>query len=1319
MATSAPKRMKQIRRQLQIEKIASGIYSVEAGRLTIIAQIVDVKTRQELARKVVTGKADDVLELQRRLSAELMSWFTKTPARQILPTLSVWTRSLPAMKALYEGMDLYDQGRYAEGWLKFRQASRKDPAYIEARYWVGKMYYFMARYEHARRAIEKFVYMDRYHPRVGDAIVEYVHTFENLDLPPQTLLQLYSDLGKRYPDVVIPNYSAWYKRRGATSGDWLEERSAEVLAGMGRYEESVRLSGPAFNMTSVHNSFSLACAIAHNAQTGKTLGLKELMRQPQYFSTRSSFMRFGDRSKEQTSLLNASATPIRILGAKYHNIDKNAMFCRTSQGKTFFLSAPSGSVFKSLCFYPIAKGDDGIMEIKIGRADGKNKFLWVGSETLPVAAGKGLRWDKIPRLGYLRASWSIRVADKRSGRAIMVTGVKIVAKFAKIGSHGAVDAACRNTSSFRVEVDGIPTRHYPGVIGLLSPGHHTLKFCPVEPGTPFDAWTTKVAVQPGKVTKVTGRLPWKKDSPWSSWSAIRIGREGSGNNSFRDRNRHPPAIHVDGEAIRMVWSRGGDLWWSSSSDGVTFSPPAKLALPVSSAWNESSPGILRDESGRFVLTFLSNRSGQHTTAAYISWSRDFIHWSAPSIIIDRSYRNINILQDNRGRFILAGISGRTVQIHASRDGCRWEALAKLRTPGGRGCPSIDAARILQRDDGRYELWAASLCSLAGRKTDIVWRYISNDARDWAGPVVVVSRERKRTCSLDIAPVHVQGRTLFWLLTYYSLSYKSSVSLFSEGAGGAWYESQPVAGLVPGPTSITHHRRWGYLAAWTLRHSHEWLPRFTRPADGPFLMRGDDIEKPFQPMSLVKVSTPKVEPVRLKPARTAIGELTYVACDTRNHGKPMKEKSVCGDMFYRGHFLFTRDAGQFTKPAPGSGTVSPNAVVVSLKLGLSNVKVAIDSTDPKGLHPNVARVDLTGKGNFKEAYVLKVKRAYRIHVDTYDFKKGFRYYFEQNPLNVRVGQRTVPVVARCQYFKGESSRCWLRLELGGYAEGRCRFGDKTYKVRLFDTNENLRVNDPPVPIVENGKVVGVKAIDTVFVDLGNGEYATGFYGQPIFVNGRFYKVEVSETGLKVSAGLVEGKTGMVRIDHPFWRAWFVSKDRVLTLSGGKEPAPIPPGRYTILKYTEFITANRTRPRGYIRILNYKIHFRNEVRAGTRSYSADIAAGKTTDVAAGSPLVGTIRFTQKGNIVYFRIHCTDALGNGITGAQASSGVNAFGPTIEIIDNQGKTIHKIKTTWGISAYHADWRKPEGFKGTFKVSTSGNGIFPVKVRQATLTFE
>ena len=124
----------EIRKALKIDLLVSGFYTIKGDDIEVIAQVVNVESRKEVARKTLAGKTGEILDVQKRLSAELLAWFLGEPAEKILPQLPVWSRSIDATRGLYEGIDLYDQGRYEEAWLKFRQARRSDPAFLEAHY---------------------------------------------------------------------------------------------------------------------------------------------------------------------------------------------------------------------------------------------------------------------------------------------------------------------------------------------------------------------------------------------------------------------------------------------------------------------------------------------------------------------------------------------------------------------------------------------------------------------------------------------------------------------------------------------------------------------------------------------------------------------------------------------------------------------------------------------------------------------------------------------------------------------------------------------------------------------------------------------------------------------------------------------------------------------------------------------------------------------------------------------------------------------------------------------------------------------------------
>ena len=70
---------------------------------------------------------DEISELDKLAQTELLAWFTDRPAEQILPELPVWTRSVPASKALYQGMHLYDSGRYERGVADVPPRCRSGP----------------------------------------------------------------------------------------------------------------------------------------------------------------------------------------------------------------------------------------------------------------------------------------------------------------------------------------------------------------------------------------------------------------------------------------------------------------------------------------------------------------------------------------------------------------------------------------------------------------------------------------------------------------------------------------------------------------------------------------------------------------------------------------------------------------------------------------------------------------------------------------------------------------------------------------------------------------------------------------------------------------------------------------------------------------------------------------------------------------------------------------------------------------------------------------------------------------------------------------
>jgi hypothetical protein len=714
------------------------------------------------------------------------------------------------MKALYEGMDLYDQGRYAEAWLRFRQASRQDRQYVEAQYWVGKMYYFMDRYEHARLALERFVYLDAAHPRLGDAIVEYVHTYEKLDTAAETLLALYQGLAERYPEGLVWATDGTGARTEVPLRTWTVNRRGALLMQLGRYEEALALG-------------LFEGRLARHAVTGAPFEASE---QSGWF--------FFEGSTEPQERRRTFDLPPKVAGQARRRADPwKYRGTRDREEVLLHLCAPPGYAFQAVRVCPEVKGGEaeaGAILVPYGveegtRGDpppGRRRGPWPAAE----AGRDGFRWDRPGLSGLLRARLWIAAQSPDSDTAALAA-VRVAATLTGLVNPGALDVWCDGASGFYVEVDGALARQYAGLVGPLSEGTHTVTFLPQKAESPYRPWSTEATVRPGQVTRVVGRLQWKPDSPWQTWQASSVGPEYAGHQvEAYAANAGPPAVLAEESGLRLVWSYGGDLWWSASADGAAFSAPQKVPLPVSSGWLEIRPKLLRDRSGRFILTFLSDRDGRHVLKPYLSWSRDFVRWTAPALISDRYVSVYDLIEDAAGRLVWIQTAGTGQTVRASSDGYRWETLSEVK-PSSRATFRMGRA-IVQRDDGRCEVFVSEvpIGVPEGQGTARVVRYLSTDACQWTAPEAVAEFPYGSHVEL-LSAAHHKGRTIV-------LGHgRWRCMLLGETAGGEWRRSAMFPGMLTGVGSIASSPRWGLVIAWCA-----W------PTCGPYVVRSPDAEAFF-------------------------------------------------------------------------------------------------------------------------------------------------------------------------------------------------------------------------------------------------------------------------------------------------------------------------------------------------------------------------------------------------------------------------------------------------------------------------------------------
>ena len=383
---------------------------------------------------------------------------------------------------------------------------------------------------------------------------------------------------------------------------------------------------------------------------------------------------------------------------------------------------------------------------------------------------------------------------------------------------------------------------------------------------------------------------------------------------------------------------------------------------------------------------------------------------------------------------------------------------------------------------------------------------------------------------------------------------------------------------------------------------------------------------------------------------AVGDLTPVAVEA---DPAMSDVSFVGQH------------DSFAKRKAGDGTVNEHAMITTLRrsdgargMGFS-VKVAIDSRSADAKSPDVIRFDWTGKGKFGDNLVpLKALTT----------KGSFNARVGPATVEATIGGKTFPVHVAGSYYKSGTFR-YIRLRFGTGLEGSCRFGDKVLRVRIVDGNGNLRCGDPALPNVKSGKPRGILPGDLLRIDGGKGAQ-TVFYGQRVQVDGTWYAVKVAHEKRKIAAAAVDVKTGRVRVRHEKWSATLVGTNHLLKLSGGSEAIDVPVDQYVVVDYDE----RRPEANDQARLVCYG----REARLG-RAKLFDVAAGKVTELAIGSQLIGSVKVSTVGRTRRLSLVLTDQSGATVGSLSASNGRRPPAPQVKIYDSSGAIVHTGKMEYG----------------------------------------
>jgi len=1288
MATGNAGKMGVIKKTLEIEYLISGVCTIENEDITITGQIVDVAKRMEQFRKAVSGKLANVIGLQKQLSAELLSWFTKRSADKILPTLPVWTGSIPAIRALYEGMDLYDQGRYAEGWLKFRQASRADTEYIEAIYWVGKMYYFMDRYQHARRSIEQFVYMDEKHPRVTDAIIEYLHTFERTTSSPDELLELYAAFRKRFADVVVPWDVGKHPNYTTNYGTLIGWKMARLLEDNRRPKEALDLfwNRHEESFRRINAIARTRCQLLNRLLTGRS-GVKTPNGQTYDFTARE--------------FLVAKVPDHRVVtGTSFR-----------SASMSFIRDAPDGFYIKSFRLFLTTKMNEGTVTLAVAKNAADD--VAVQTVTIKDAVRKGVLFDTLPRCGRLRIRCTVKGEEEFEDQYEILTQLRSETRYTKIGPFGLIDVTCGSSADFSVFVDDRLGRSGAGLVGGISPGQHVLWFRPLKADSPYTEWKTTVTVKEGETTKVHGKLNWKAGSPLQGWS---LGGDVVGSyanecvefGEFVFNMRQ--CVLAEREALRVVWAAKGDLWWSLSTDGVTFSRARKIDIPVSSAWGEKNVDCIRDESGRYVLVFSSDRNARHKDELYVSWSRDFINWSAPAAIrVGASHRwRFHLFLTSRGKvgLVTPRVDGRRsfLTFHVSDDLLEWKPTSRV--PWKRWS---SFSRPVQREDGAFEMFfmlnvhapMRKEGKVEGAPADREWhytyrlqRFTSSDGMIWGDPKTIYEFKTWKIPAL-LSSGRYDGRSAVYLTDQYSHYYLKdrTSTLFREASDGTWEMSEFDGAFAEGEGQLLYHPQWGYVVSWHDTGATEG-PLFA-PQSGPYIIHGSGLDG----LTYAKLSDEPTRLVGKKPPPAPSlpeGQLSYVVPHPEDYS-----------VYYIAP-LIVKGNDKFKKRSSRMKALTSRAVVTAVKSGSDVFHFAMDYSNPKWVHPDILLADFSGTGKFKDAVVVKRTSLQTRKPDANGQGGSLTARFDNKDLAIKYKGETRRI-RFYTYFNVSRGTMEFNVWIGYCAQATCRFGDDSYPVRFYESTGTLHPDDPTamnaptrnglprgdiIRVVPTGRIIHEMSRFAADGALVQSKTAVAYAGHPILVDNKLYTVTLSKETKTVNVSPFAGKMGMIRINHSNWAAWFRGKKHLVHVRGGTEPVPLPADSYDMICYLESVP---TGP-GTVWVQRLKRSPRLETHSET-SKSVTITANKTTELAYGSPVTAWVQGRQRDGAIHFSAHMVGVDGTAVDHAYWTT-TPASTPRVAIIDLKGREIaivemvfaHCLERYWSLK-----WPIPEGLGGTY----------------------
>lgn len=410
-----------------------------------------------------------------------------------------------------------------------------------------------------------------------------------------------------------------------------------------------------------------------------------------------------------------------------------------------------------------------------------------------------------------------------------------------------------------------------------------------------------------------------------------------------------------------------------------------------------------------------------------------------------------------------------------------------------------------------------------------------------------------------------------------------------------------------------------------------------------------------------------------------GDLKPVACDL--------EQAVFPPLLVRGMIS--------DKPAKDAGDLSAKGLVGTVSGTTLPLKLGVDFSKPGDVKPDLLLFDFTGQGKFDKGSAVPLRK-----VAAPNPSKQVDYEGDFGPavVKVRGPHEGLLATVRGAYIQlklaadagpvaegrpASRLRRVMTFTFGAAMEGKCRFGEREHAVRLIDNTGDFRFDGKGKYDRKVRSGFGLSVGDTVLIDTGDGTFSKSFvkayFGQPVLVGKAWYELATSPDGRKVSAKPVQLKSGQIAMDTGKWEVVLVNGGKAFFVSGGKDPAAVPAGRYTLLYYREWSAPDAKGARAWLLAADMDFVGRGKGKGTVVS----VSPGKVTKLALGSPLNCELRAVATGRSVTFSLDTPKTRG-GLSAAiitRPGGWITAqpHPPKVRVLDAKGKTVHTAALEYG----------------------------------------